>query len=318
MTRTKQSRAFLWGGGIATALAASYAFNRWSAARAEAQTPPPGNFVTVDGVRLHYVERGTGTPIVLIHGSGSLVQDFIVSGLFDALAENHRVIAFDRPGYGWSTRPRGEDWPPERQADLMVAACAEIGADMPIVVGHSWGTLPAIAWALDHPGTIAGLVLISGYYYPTPRPDAVLTGIAALPVIGDLLTHTILPLQMRITGPLGLKMIFSPDAVPEGFTDAMPTGLMLRPSQLHATNADSGEMPIAAARLAARYPELTLPMTIIWGDGDKLVGQEGQSQRLAESLPHASALGMANAGHMLHHIQTEEVVSAVTNLMLRV
>lgn len=313
-TQLRYRRGLGWvAGGVA--LGAAFAFNRWSSARAQAQHPPIGDFVEVDGVQLHYVERGTergtGSPIVLIHGNGSILQDFIASGLMNELAANHRVIAFDRPGYGYSGRPRGRSFSPEVQAALFVGACDKLGIEEPLVVGHSWGTLPALAWALDHADKVAGLVLLSGYYFGTPRIDALMTGVAASPVLGDLLTQTLLPLQTRLTGPLGLKMVFAPDAVPDDFTDKMPVGLMLRPSQLRATAADSGQMPIAAARLSARYGELTLPVTIVWGDGDKLVGQDLQSARLAKELPHAKSIELSGAGHMVHWGQCDTVAQAV-------
>ncbi len=254
-------------------LGASALFNRWSAARAKAKYPPIGRILEIDGVQLHVFEKGDGPPIVLLHGSGSLIQDFTVSGLVDRLAERHRVIVIDRPGYGWSSRPAGRDWSPEAQAALFAAAAEILGAQRPLVVGHSWGTLPAVAWALDRPRSIRGLVLASGYYFPTPRPDALFTAILASPVLGDLMAHTIAPLQTRLTGPAGFRMIFSPNDTPQKFLDDMPFALMLRPGQLHATAADSAMMPLAAARLAPRYGELDIPMTIIWGEGDKLVDQ---------------------------------------------
>ena len=51
--------------------------------QAEKRNPPLGQFVEVDGVRLHYVERGSGEPLVLLHGNGSMAQDFLISGLVD-------------------------------------------------------------------------------------------------------------------------------------------------------------------------------------------------------------------------------------------
>lgn len=295
----------------AAALATAAVFNRVDAARAERRYPPVGRILDVDGVALHVLERGSGDPVVLIHGSGSLIQDFTTSGLVERLAETRRVIVFDRPGYGHSDRPRGSTWTPERQAALLVAACARMGVERPVILGHSWGTLVALAWALDHPHAVSGLVLASGYYFPTARVDAIPTMIMGLPVIGDLLTSTIAPLQVRITGPASFRMIFAPAEVPRRFLDEMPFGLMLRPGQLRATAADSGQMPAAAARLAKRYAELTLPITVLWGEGDTLVGQKGQSARLRRELPQATGAEIAHGGHMLHHVRPDLVADAV-------
>src|SRR5688572_12710925 len=60
---------------------------------------PTGRFVEVDGVRVHYIARGKGRPVVLIHGNGTMAEDFVICGLLDQLAKHYRVIAIDRPGF---------------------------------------------------------------------------------------------------------------------------------------------------------------------------------------------------------------------------
>src|ERR1700728_2403991 len=80
------------------ALVATALLNRHLAKKAERDNPPAGRFLKVNGVRLHYIERGSGDPVVLLHGNGSMIQDFECSGLVDLVAKNHRVIVFDRPG----------------------------------------------------------------------------------------------------------------------------------------------------------------------------------------------------------------------------
>src|SRR3954454_5265802 len=95
----------------AAALAALALYNVYRARRAEREHPPAGRFVKVDGVWLHYVERGQGQPLVLLHGIMTLIQDWGTSGVLDRAAEHYRVIAFDRPGYGYSGRTRDRVWP---------------------------------------------------------------------------------------------------------------------------------------------------------------------------------------------------------------
>ena len=151
---------------------------------AEEQYPPVGRFLDVDGVRLHYIERGQGDPLVLIHGNGTMLQDFAFSGIVDQLADRYRVIAIDRPGYGYSSRPR-QLWTPAAHARLFRSALLQLGVDRAMIYGHSWGTLVAVALALEAPSLVRGLVLGSGYYYPTLRADTFLLSPPAIPVIGD-------------------------------------------------------------------------------------------------------------------------------------
>jgi hypothetical protein len=156
--------------GTAAALGAAALYNRKQTREAERRYPPIGRFLKVDGVRLHYIDRGQGDPLVLIHGNGTMIQDFTVSGLVDRLTDRYRVIIIDRPGYGYSSRPR-QLWTPRAHARLFHKALAQLGVERAMVYGHSWGTLVAVALVLEAPELVRGLVLGSGYYYPTLRAD---------------------------------------------------------------------------------------------------------------------------------------------------
>ena len=178
----------------AAGLAAAFLYVQAKKRSAEQDNPPAGKFVEVDGVRLHYIERGEGPALVLLHGNGLFANDFELSGLLERAARNHRVIAFDRPGFGYSERPSGTDWTPEAQARLIYQALHELRVERPVVVGHSWGTLVALAMALDFPKYVRGIALVSGYFYPSGRVDAALASVPALPVLGHFLRYTVAPL----------------------------------------------------------------------------------------------------------------------------
>src|SRR3954449_9570700 len=124
----------------AAALGAAALYNSYRTRQVERRHPPAGRFIEIDGVRLHYLERGAGTPVVLIHGNVVTAEDWVLSGVLDRVAERHRVVAFDRPGYGHSERPRGSAWAAAAQAALVRRALARLGIERPVVVGHSWGT----------------------------------------------------------------------------------------------------------------------------------------------------------------------------------
>lgn len=87
---------------------------------------------------LHYIEAGESSPVVLLHGNGRMLNDGALS-IFGPLAKAHRVIAFDRPGFGYSERPRDRVWTPEEQAALVRAALRALDVDRPVLYGHSFG-----------------------------------------------------------------------------------------------------------------------------------------------------------------------------------
>jgi pimeloyl-ACP methyl ester carboxylesterase len=301
---------------IAAVLAALAVVNNVVARLAERRHPPTGKFVEVDGARLHYSDRGTGRPVVLLHGNAVTGDDYNTSGVAERLLGTRRVIVFDRPGFGHSDRPRDRVWTAAEQADLIHAALARLGVGPAVVVGHSWGTLVALALAERHPAGVAGLVLLSGYYFPVPRLDALMVAPAAVPVLGDILRHTVSPVFGWLTMPLMKRAMFAPAPLTERFKREYSTALALRPSQLRATASDGALMMTDAAGLSARYGELSMPVAIVAGNGDKVVSAD-HAERLRGAVPDGTLRTVEGAGHMVHHVATDLVVEAIEEVVER-
>jgi pimeloyl-ACP methyl ester carboxylesterase len=281
---------------------------------AERRNPARGAFIEVDGTRLHYIEKGTGSPVVLLHGNQAMADDFEISGVFDLVAEKHRVIAFDRPGFGHSERPRETVWTPSAQADLIHKALVKLDVRTPVMVGHSWGTLVALAYAVEHPADISALLLLSGYYFPRKRLDVIIGSLPAIPILGDLLRYTIWPVLGWLTGPLLLKIVFAPSRVTERFKREFPFSMALRPSQIRATADDTALMMPGAAGLKEHYGELAMPVAIMAGRGDKIVEIEPHPMRLHGLVRQSRLEVIDGTGHMIHHAFPDKVAAAVEAL----
>ena len=280
------------------------------ARNAERANPPAGQFLEVNGVRLHYVERGSGTPLVLLHGNGSMIQDFESSGLIDLAARNYRVIVFDRPGFGHSDRPRNVVWTPTAQAELIKTALRRLGVSKAFVLGHSWGASVAVALALKYPSLAQGLVLASGYYYPTARPDVVALSAPAAPFVGDVLRYTLAPIVSRLMWPLLMAEIFGPQPAPKKF-DGFPKGMAVRPSQIRASASEAALMIPDAFSFRNEYANLKMPVVIVAGEQDRLIDINSQSARLHREIPQSSFHRIPGNGHMIHQTATDAVMSAV-------
>ena len=299
---------WMWAAVVAAGLALAV----YLAARAaERRNPPIGKFITVDGVRLHYFERGRGPAVVLLHGNTVMLQDYIASGVLDEAALRCRVIAFDRPGFGYSDRPRTKVWTPSAQAKLIQEALRQMGVERTVVVGHSWGTLVAVAMALDHRELVRSLILLSGFYYPRFRFDVLIASPPAIPLIGDVLRYTISPLIQGLSLPLILRQMFGPPPVPVRFKKLFPLSMILRPWQIRATAAEAALMIPSAMKLRARYAELTMPVSIIAGDRDRVVTTDRQSARLHAELAASEFETVKDAGHMVHHVAPDLVLAAI-------
>jgi pimeloyl-ACP methyl ester carboxylesterase len=283
---------------------------------AERKNPPIGLFIDCDGVRLHYIERGDPSLpcVVLFHGNGTMIQDLVLSGLVDRLANDYRVICFDRPGFGYSQRPRTRIWTATTQANLFAKALSQLSVHNPVVLGHSWGTLVAIALALQSDNNVKGIVLASGYYFPTLRMDFWLMSGPAMPLVGDLMRYTISPIVSWAIMPKVIRTLFAPRAVPPEFKNEFPISLSLRPKQLRASAEESAFLIPVATQLQHQYPGIRCPVRIVHGMGDRLI-EADQSRRLHKALSRSSLLHLVgDAGHMVTYADMPEIANAVEAL----
>jgi len=278
--------------------------------------PPEGQFVEVEGQRLHAVAMGEGPDVVLIHGSSGSTRDMTFR-LAPALAEaGFRVIAIDRPGLGWSPPVRDGELI-ARQAALLQGAAAALGAERPIVLGQSYGGAVALAWAVEHPGTLAALVSVAGAAYPW-EGDASLYHRATGSALGrwtlDIAIAAFAPARLLRSEVAG---VFTPQDMPQGYLDHFGPRLAIRPSALYHNARQRLALKPQLADLQAHYPALDLPVEIVHGTADRIVGLSIHSRPLAEAVPNAHLEPLPGIGHMPHHVATEAVVAAVTRAARR-
>jgi pimeloyl-ACP methyl ester carboxylesterase len=315
MPNLKHKDTLIRVGGVvlatAATLAASALYAKLRTRQAERDNPPEGEFIDIDRVRLHYIDRGQGPAVVLVHGNGSMIKDFELSGIVDKLAETNRVIVFDRPGYGHSDRPDFRNFDPRSQAALLRRALLRLHVEDPVVVGHSWGTLVALWMGVMHPNSIRGLVLMSGYYYPSLRLDVPVLAMPAIPYFGTFLRYTISPVLGRLMWPLVKRRVFGPPATPEPFASNYPVWMSLRPNTLYASASETAMMQSAASELAPQFERLKVPVTLLAGASDRLVSSKAQTTRLHKAIRTSKLHLVEGKGHMLHHEAPDEVVLAI-------
>jgi pimeloyl-ACP methyl ester carboxylesterase len=154
---------------------------------------------------------------------------------------------------------------------------------------------------------VKGLVLVSGYYFPTWRFDVWFASIAAIPVIGAALRYTVSPISSWLGLPLFAKKTFAPKSVPDIVKKEYPRLMLIRPSQLRAVAEDSAFLLPSAAALTVSYRRLECPTAIIAGRDDEIVRSE-QAVRLQMAMPHAAVAIVPEAGHMVHYFTADEIV----------
>jgi pimeloyl-ACP methyl ester carboxylesterase len=223
--------------------------------------------LAANGLQLHVQDLGaSGSRVVMIHG---LLIGSAASWYFTAapvLARTHRVRVYDLRGHGMSELARDGYGVRSMARDLDA-----IAGDEPVdLVGHSWGALVALRFALDQPARVRRLVLVEA-----PVPPSSVTEMAAFLDGGDLAAA--LPPQLRVAGRRGERLVRSIER------------LVLQTTLVDDLRAERDPDPTELARLSC-------PTLLVYGDRSSC---QAGGRKLAEAIPGARKSELPG-GHYLH------------------
>lgn len=238
--------------------------------------------VSAGAIALHYTETGGAPPtLLLLHGFGS--STFSWRKVTEPLGRGARVIAFDRPGFGFSERPAVtaslNPYTPEAQTTLTLELMDALNIGQAVLVGHSVGAAVAVELALAHPERVAGLVLVS----PVLRsggPSALVRTVFNTPQATRVGPYIV----RQFAEEPGFELLRRRYADPSTLTDADIAGYQ-RP--FGATNWDQALWEVTKANrpvdLLPRLGELQVPTFVVAGAEDEIVPLE-QQQQIAEAV----------------------------------
>jgi pimeloyl-ACP methyl ester carboxylesterase len=292
-------------------------FTARTARKVEAVVPPLGSFVDVDGARLHYIERGEGPVVLLVHGLAGHLRLFTHS-LVDRLSEDFRVVAVERPGSGYSVRRRGTPAGPRADGAALAEFIRTLGLGRPLLMGHSLGGAVSLAAALDHPDLVAGLALVSPLTHPVAvTPDVFKPLEIRSPMLRRLVARTIaVPLSMRASERT-LEVLFGPEPVPDDFAVAGGGLLSLRPQQFETASTDLVAAPADMPGLLERYGTIRVPVGILYGTGDRILDPELHGNGMRGRIS-GLRVELVEGGHMLPLTQPARVAAFVREVALEV
>jgi pimeloyl-ACP methyl ester carboxylesterase len=267
--------------------------------------------VLVDGVRLAYRDRGTGDPVVFVHGTPSYSYEWrdVVPHVE---AAGHRVITYDLLGYGRSERPLDRDTSVGAQTDLLVGLLDALGVPSAALVTHDIGGAIGQRMAVLHPERVRRLLLadsVSFDSWPSETWEKIiaegLDDLARLPA--DDFTE-VLTRQLRMT--VADEALMTGDVL-EGF---------LAPHRTAVGRASFVEHQVAhydaryTEEISDRLAEITVPVRLLWGQEDRWQ-PTGWAERLAAAIPHAELVVVPGAGHFVMEDDPGRVVREVLDFL---
>ncbi|MGH1452946.1 MAG: alpha/beta fold hydrolase [Paracoccaceae bacterium] len=312
----------MWGAAISLAVlgGGAFALDRVAdlrEARAEAEFPPLGQFIEVEGRSIHAFVRGAGPDLVLIHGAGGNLRDWTL-GILPELAKHFRVIAFDRPGLGWSDRAPGygdsafstRAETPREQARILQAAADQLNVKNPLVMGHSFGGSVALAWGLERPENTAALVVLSGASNPWQGSLATTYTLFGSALGGAFVVPFVTSFASDEQIVNTLHGIFDPQPQPRAYARQLGAALTLRRDVMRTNARQVRGLKSALKSMVPDYPNLPMPVEIIHGTADTVVPFDVHAAKLINQIPNATLTPLDGQGHMPHHTSPDAVVQA--------
>lgn len=300
---------------IILALFIAWRFSHMVAKKASAALPPRGRFTAVSGGRLHWVEKGEGKPVVMIHGLGGNHHNFTYAMTERLAAAGYRAIAIDRPGCGWSERDSDEQARIPEQARMIAELLAQEGIEKPLLVGHSLGGAVSLALAVNHPDRVGGLALVSALVTPPDAPSEAFAGIdVANPAMRRFIAETLaVPMSIR-NGAKTLEIIFGPDPAPDDFRVRGGGLLSMRPDAFYAAATDMAAVGVDMHAITARISEIKVPVGMFYGMDDRILSAPEQIAALQAARPDADIETMEGRGHMPLVIEPERLEAYILRM----
>ncbi len=275
--------------------------------------PPPGRLVAVgEGVRLNVAEKGGGSALVLVHGLPGIAADW--EPLWSKLAERHRVIAYDRAGYGYSDKP-DHGYEISSDARRLLELIDALGLERPTLIGWSYGGAVVQEAARLAPGKIDRIVLIASVgpaldvrgQKRASRVLALLASPVGLPLMRWV--FAVPPLARRVVKARAIEAYSGETEIPVGWIER---------SYAHMSQWGSQRTFVEEARFmepqVLRPQEITVPALVVTGSDDWLV-PEGVARDLHRRLPRSQLSVVQGASHMVPVTHTAEVAGKIEEFL---
>ena len=267
----------------------------------------PGKFISLGGHITHYIEKGEGQPVILLHGWFHDLQMW--SRNIDALAESFKIYAIDLWGFGYSTREM-LDWGYPLMADQLLKFMDALGIEKATLIGQSMGAGTSILFCTQHRERVNKIVLeTSG---GMPNPPLLMTRISCLPHVGEFLFS----LDGSRRGILKRVFIRDEKAIDGGFFEEITRFHQIRGTT--ETLLDSLRKNFFDKLLPEikKLGEMDVPILIVWGRHDRSIPLE-LGQEMHKILKGSRLEIFEDSAHCPNYEEPEKFNKVVIDFLKR-
>jgi haloalkane dehalogenase len=271
--------------------------------------PFESRFVDIDGHTVHYVDEGSGSTLLLLHGNPT--WSFLWRDVIRALRDDFRCVAVDYPGFGLSTPRPGYRYLPEEHADVVTGFVDALGLKGVTLVGQDWGGLIGLATAQRRPSVFDRLVLANTWAWPVNGDfhfeyfSRIIGGFLGrfLARRLNLVVNAFIPTGHRRRKPTAAEMTHYRRALD---TTERRQAYAVFPNRVLASRDFFAEVEAGLADLAH------LPTLIVWGDAD-IAFRPQERERLEATFPDHKTVIVEGAGTYVESDAPDEFVAAIRN-----
>ena len=270
--------------------------------------------IDVEGFRIHYVEAGSGEPVLFVHGNPT--SSYIWRHIMPEVAKSHRAVALDLLGFGKSEKPTDVNYDFVLHASVIEGLIEQLRLPPLSLVLHDWGGPLGMAYALRHPDMVSRLVLMSTYLSPDLAlnfPLRLAFRVLQFPGVANLLVQRLNLLAWgAFTFAVGTDA-YDRKRLRQAYLEPFPSSASRRAIRRFVQMVPIGPSNPTYAhleRMEAALPGLDIPTLILKGEHDVVLSM-ARASRLQKLMPGSKLLIIKKAGHFLQEEQPVEVAKAV-------
>jgi haloalkane dehalogenase len=274
--------------------------------------PFESRYADVEGSRVHYVEEGSGPPLLLMHGNPT--WSFLYRDLITSLRDRFRCVAIDYPGFGLYTAAAGYSYTPEEHASVVEQLFLQLDLQNVTTMVLDWGGPIGFALATRHPERFAAFVIGNTWAWPkTDVGTQIFSRLMGGPIGGYLILQRNFFVEKIIPGNVKLRKL--PAEVMQAYRGPFPTPESRRP--LHVFPREILASRPFLAEIESKLPALSdRPALLVWPTKD-IAFREPERRRWEQIFPDHRTVILEGAGHYIQEDAADKIVGAIRDWSLR-